>query len=65
VADVLGAWPVHARSACHPNAAVPSPSHGFVTDGALVGGSDDALPGFFWSCGQGGYGIQTSAAMGR
>jgi D-arginine dehydrogenase len=36
----------------------------FVPDGALVGGFDDALPGFFWCCGQGGYGIQTSAAMG-
>jgi D-arginine dehydrogenase len=37
----------------------------FVPDGALVGGFDDALPGFFWCCGQGGYGIQTSAAMGQ
>ncbi len=36
----------------------------FVPDGALVGGFDDALPAFFWCCGQGGYGIQTSAAMG-
>jgi D-arginine dehydrogenase len=36
----------------------------FVPDGALVGGFDDALPGFFWCCGQGGCGIQTSAAMG-
>jgi D-arginine dehydrogenase len=36
----------------------------FVPDGALVGGFDDVLPGFFWCCGQGGYGIQTSAAMG-
>jgi D-arginine dehydrogenase len=36
----------------------------FVPDGALIGGFDDALPGFFWCCGQGGYGIQTSAAMG-
>lgn len=36
----------------------------FVPDGALVAGFDDALPGFFWCCGQGGYGIQTSAAMG-
>jgi D-arginine dehydrogenase len=36
----------------------------FVPDGALVGGFDDALPSFFWCCGQGGYGIQTSAAMG-
>ncbi len=37
----------------------------FVPDGALVGGFDDALPGLFWCCGQGGYGIQTSAAMGE
>jgi D-arginine dehydrogenase len=36
----------------------------FVPDGVLVGGFDDALPGFFWCCGQGGYGIQTSPAMG-
>jgi D-arginine dehydrogenase len=36
----------------------------FVPDGALVGGFDDKRPGFFWCCGQGGYGIQTSAAMG-
>jgi D-arginine dehydrogenase len=36
----------------------------FVPDGALLGDFDDALPGFFWCCGQGGYGIQTSAAMG-
>ena len=36
----------------------------FVPDGALVGAFDDALPGFFWCCGQGGYGIQTSPAMG-
>jgi D-arginine dehydrogenase len=35
----------------------------FVPDGALVGGFDDAVPGFFWCCGQGGYGIQTSPAM--
>jgi len=37
----------------------------FVPDGALVGGFDDAAPGFFWCCGQGGYGIQTSPAMGE
>jgi len=36
----------------------------FVPSGDLVGDFDDALPGFFWCCGQGGYGIQTSAAMG-
>ena len=37
----------------------------FVPDGALVGGFDAAVPGFFWCCGQGGYGIQTSPAMGQ
>ena len=37
----------------------------FVPDGALVGGFDAVLPGFFWCCGQGGYGIQTSPAMGE
>jgi D-arginine dehydrogenase len=36
----------------------------FVPDGALVGGFDNASPGFFWCCGQGGYGIQTAPAMG-
>jgi D-arginine dehydrogenase len=37
----------------------------FVADGDLVGGFDDQAPGFFWVAGQGGYGIQTSAAMGQ
>ncbi|MCY0855327.1 NAD(P)/FAD-dependent oxidoreductase [Cupriavidus sp. D39] len=37
----------------------------FVADGDLVGGFDDAAPGFFWVAAQGGYGIQTSAAMGE
>jgi D-arginine dehydrogenase len=37
----------------------------FVASGDLVGGFDDAAPGFFWCCGQGGYGIQTSPAMGE
>jgi D-arginine dehydrogenase len=37
----------------------------FVPDGALVGGFDDAASGFFWCCGQGGYGIQTSPATGE
>ena len=37
----------------------------FVADGDLVGGSDPAAPGFFWSAAQGGYGIQTSPAMGQ
>lgn len=37
----------------------------FVADGDLVGGFDDHAPGFFWVAAQGGYGIQTSAAMGE
>ncbi len=37
----------------------------FVTDGDLVGGFDVHAPGFFWCAAQGGYGIQTSAAMGE
>jgi D-arginine dehydrogenase len=37
----------------------------FVSDGALVGGFDAVVPGFFWVAAQGGYGIQTSAAMGE
>jgi D-arginine dehydrogenase len=37
----------------------------FVADGDLVGGFDAHAPGFFWVAAQGGYGIQTSAAMGQ
>ena len=37
----------------------------FVADGDLVGGFDADAPGFFWLAAQGGYGIQTSAAMGE
>jgi D-arginine dehydrogenase len=37
----------------------------FVADGDLVGGFDVHAPGFFWVAAQGGYGIQTSAAMGE
>lgn len=37
----------------------------FVEDGDLVGGFDPHVPGFFWVAAQGGYGIQTSAAMGE
>ena len=37
----------------------------FVPDGDLVGGFDPDAPGFFWVAAQGGYGIQTSAAMGE
>ena len=38
---------------------------GFVADGDLVGGFDPDATGFFWVAAQGGYGIQTSAAMGE
>ena len=37
----------------------------FVADRTPVVGWDDAVPGFFWLAGQGGYGIQTAPAMGR
>jgi D-arginine dehydrogenase len=37
----------------------------FVADGDLVGGFDPAVTGFFWVAAQGGYGIQTSPAMGE
>jgi D-arginine dehydrogenase len=37
----------------------------FVADGDLVGGFDAQAPGFFWVAAQGGYGIQTSPAMGE
>jgi D-arginine dehydrogenase len=37
----------------------------FVADKSPVVGFDAKLPGFFWLIGQGGYGIQTSPALGR
>ena len=37
----------------------------FVADGDLVGGYDPECEGFFWVAAQGGYGIQTSVAMGE
>ncbi len=37
----------------------------FVADGDLVGGYDPERKGFFWLAAQGGYGIQTSPAMGE
>lgn len=37
----------------------------FVADGDLVGGFAEDAPGFFWLAAQGGYGIQTCAAMGE
>ena len=37
----------------------------FVADGVMVAGFAPGAAGFFWLAGQGGYGIQTSPAMGR
>ncbi len=37
----------------------------FVADKTLVLGFDPRAPGFFWCAGQGGYGMQTSAAAAR
>ncbi|MDZ7747821.1 MAG: FAD-dependent oxidoreductase [Halofilum sp. (in: g-proteobacteria)] len=37
----------------------------FVADGEPVAGYAPDAAGFFWLAGQGGYGIQTAAAMGR
>ena len=37
----------------------------FVADGDLVAGFAPDASGFFWVAAQGGYGIQTSAAMGE
>ncbi|SEM31982.1 Glycine/D-amino acid oxidase [Pseudomonas sp. ok272] len=37
----------------------------FVSDGDLVSGFDPLVPGLFWVAAQGGYGIQTSPAMGQ
>jgi len=37
----------------------------FVADEAPVVGFDDRVPGFFWLCGQGGYGIMLAPVLGR
>jgi D-arginine dehydrogenase len=37
----------------------------FVADGDLIGGFDETVADFFWVAAQGGYGIQTSPAMGE
>ncbi|MCX2899832.1 NAD(P)/FAD-dependent oxidoreductase [Pseudomonas mandelii] len=37
----------------------------FVSDGDLLCGFDPQVPGLFWVAAQGGYGIQTSPAMGQ
>jgi D-arginine dehydrogenase len=37
----------------------------FVADETPVAGFDDQVPGFFWLCGQGGYGIMLAPTLGR
>ncbi len=37
----------------------------FVADDGPVCGFDDAADGFFWLCGQGGYGIMMASSLGR
>jgi D-arginine dehydrogenase len=37
----------------------------FVADGDLLSGFDPQVSGLFWVAAQGGYGIQTSPAMGQ
>jgi D-arginine dehydrogenase len=37
----------------------------FVADESPVAGFDDQVPGFFWLCGQGGFGIMMAPALGR
>ena len=37
----------------------------FIEDGIPVAGFDPEVEGYFWLAGQGGYGIETSAALGR
>ena len=37
----------------------------FAPDGELINGFDPQAAGFYWLAAQGGYGIQTSAAMGQ
>ena len=54
----------------HTSLSIRRPAHtwaglrSFVADGDLVAGFDPQVAGFFWVAAQGGYGIQTSAAMG-
>ncbi|WP_447746620.1 NAD(P)/FAD-dependent oxidoreductase [Pseudomonas nicosulfuronedens] len=55
----------------HTTLSIRRPSHtwaglrSFFADGDLVSGYDPITPGLYWVAGQGGYGIQTSAAMGE
>lgn len=62
----LGIYQIEEHTHLH----IPRPAHtwaglrSFVADGDLVSGFDPQVAGFFWVAAQGGYGIQTSAAMG-
>lgn len=55
----------------HTSLVIRRPTHtwaglrSFVADGDLVAGYDSQAEDFFWVAAQGGYGIQTSAAMGQ
>ncbi|MBO3276259.1 NAD(P)/FAD-dependent oxidoreductase [Pseudomonas schmalbachii] len=55
----------------HTTLSIRRPSHtwaglrSFVADGGLVSGYDPQAEGFYWVAGQGGYGMQTSPAMGE
>ncbi|MCY1394851.1 FAD-dependent catabolic D-arginine dehydrogenase DauA [compost metagenome] len=55
----------------HTTLSIRRPSHAwaglrsFVADGGLVSGYDPRVAGFYWVAGQGGYGMQTSPAMGE
>lgn len=55
----------------HTTLTIHHPSHiwaglrSFFADSELVSGFDPSIPGFYWVAGQGGFGIQTSAAMGE
>ncbi len=58
---LMGALDLDVRAVDHKWAGLRS----FVADGVPVVGARAGEPGFFWLAGQGGYGIQTSAAMGE
>ena len=61
-----GIWHLEENTTLH----IRRPTHtwaglrSFVSDKSLVCGFAPDAPGFFWVAGQGGYGIQTSVAMG-
>jgi D-arginine dehydrogenase len=62
IADWLERWTtIPVRRISHRWAGLRS----FVADEAPVAGFDDKVPGFFWHCGHGGYGIMMAPALGR